>query len=230
MIESYPCRLCEILAASRTIPVLVPGQRLEDWPICEACWRILEVGLRRSAPDGPLESSLGGPGAPLTEPQLRSLIDAALQADDDIPVIPASRRAPKRQHLVRAELRRLGGDIRDATAASARGDWAKALESVRMIQGRAVITRRALERMLGVHPVATDLPPLVRAVRAVGRLISDREVDTLAPDDLRVRMHAVLEMLDRELQTLLEPPGEASGQADRGLDPPADGLSGPRKP
>jgi hypothetical protein len=229
MIESYPCRLCEILAASRTIPVLLPGQRFEDWPICEACWRLLEIGLRRTAPGGPRES-LDGTGAQLTEPQLRSLIDAALQADGDIPVIPASRRVPKRQHPVRAELRRIGGDIRDAMAASARGDWAMALESVRMIQGWAVITRRALESMLGVHPVATDLPPLVRAVRAVGRLISDREVDTLAPDDLRVRMHAVLDVLDRELQTLLEPPVEAPGQADRGLDPPADGLSGPEKP
>ena len=135
--------------------------------------------------------------------------------------LSAARRGPERQHLVRGELREIDADLKKATAASARGDWAGTLEAVRMIHGRAVITRRALEGMLGAHPVAADLPPLVRAVQAVGRLITDREIDSLQPDELRDRMHAMLGMLDRELQAFLEPPEEepVSADTDRGALP-----------
>jgi hypothetical protein len=225
MSEPPSCRVCDIVAASRTIPVLLPGNGFENWPICEACWRLLEVGWRRTAPDGALESPLDGSGVRLTEPQLRILIDVASQADFDIPVIPAARREPERQPLVGDELRQIGGDLQDALAASARGDRAGTLAAVRMIQGRAVIARRALEGMPGPNPAA-DLPPLVRAVQAVRGLISDREVESLAPDELRARMHVVLQALDRELQAFLQPPAQAPFPADRGRDAPADSCSG----
>jgi hypothetical protein len=50
------------------------------------------------------------------------------------------------------------------------------------------------------------LPPLVYSVQAVGRIIADREIDSLPHDELRARMRAVLQVLDRELKTLLSPP------------------------
>jgi len=134
----------------------------------------------------------------------------------------------ERPGLVRANLREVGADLAAAIAASDHDDWASALEAVRMIQGRAVVTRRALEGMLGSYPAA-DLPPLVRAVRAVGQVISDREVDGLAPDELRARMHAVLEALDRELQTFLDPPEEALAPPDRSRDDSPDDFSGPER-
>jgi hypothetical protein len=123
----------------------------------------------------------------------------------------------------------IDSDLKAAMAASARGDWATALEAVRMIHGRAVVTRRSLERVLGSN-VAADLPPLVRAVQAVGRLISDREVDTLAPVELRARMHAELQALDQELQNFPDPPEGPPIQAHRDRDDPPGGLSALEKP
>jgi hypothetical protein len=79
-------------------------------------------------------------------------------------------------------------------------------EAVRVIQGRAVITRTALERLLGPSTVAADVPPLVRAVQAVGLLVHEEEIDRLPPDELRVRMRAVLETLDDELAAFLQAP------------------------
>jgi hypothetical protein len=109
--------------------------------------------------------------------------------------------------LVRANLRALGADLAAAVAASDHDDWAATLEAVRLILGRAVLTRQALERMLG-SDAANYVPPLVRVVQEVRREISMREVDSLPPDALRARMHAVLQALDRELKTLLSPPAE----------------------
>jgi len=63
--------------------------------------------------------------------------------------------------------------------------------------------RRPWSASLGV---AADLPPIVRAVQAVGLLIREGEIDSLPPDELRVRMHALLEALDYELGAFLEPP------------------------
>ena len=154
MLETHRCRVCETVVASRTIPVLLPGHRFEDWPICEICWCLMEVGLRWTTPDNAREPSHDEPVVRLTEPQLRGLIDVGLQADVDIPIAPAARPELERRLQVRGELRGIGGDLEDAMAASARGDWARTLEAVRMIHGRAVVTRRALEGMLGSYPVA----------------------------------------------------------------------------
>ena len=214
MIGSHRCRVCEKVAPGRTIPVLLPRQPFEDFYLCKTCWRLLECGFRQTEPDGALEPSLDGPGIRLTEQQLRSLIEIGLQDDSDIAVTLEARADLRRRCLVRGELRKIDADLQDAMAASAGGDWAAALMAVRMIQGRAVVTRGALEPMLGSYPVVADLPPLVRAVHAVGRVITDREVDDLAPDELRARMHAVLQAIDLELQIFLEPPGEAPGRVD----------------
>jgi len=81
------------------------------------------------------------------------------------------------------------------------------LQSVRLIQGRAVVTRGLLERMLGQDAAATE-PPLVHTFREIRSLISDREVDSLPPDELRARMRRVLQALDRELKAWLSPPDE----------------------
>jgi hypothetical protein len=80
---------------------------------------------------------------------------------------------------------------------------------LRLIQGRAMITRGLLERMLGQDAAATE-PPLVRVVREIRPLISNREVDSLPPDELRARMRRVLQALDRELKAMLSPPDEPS--------------------
>jgi hypothetical protein len=101
-------------------------------------------------------------------------------------------------------LRALGAELEDALAASKRHDWASLLEAVRMIQGRAGVTRATLERRLGSAPTGDDPPPLVRAVRAVGLLITEGEVDSLPPEELRVRMHAVLGALDSALSAFLQ--------------------------
>jgi len=142
------------------------------------------------------ERPLNGDGFHVAESQIRSDITAGLQ--------PGS----ERSRLVRDNLCGLGVDLASSVEVSAHGDWAGALKTVRMIHGRAVIARRALEGMLGTDPVGDDLPPIVRVVRAVGQIISDREVDTLEPEDLRVRMRAVLRELDRELQAFLGVPDE----------------------
>jgi len=46
----------------------------------------------------------------------------------------------------------------------------------------------------------------VRVFREISPLISDRDVDSLPPDELRARMRRVLQALDRELKALLSPP------------------------
>ena len=106
---------------------------------------------------------------------------------------------------MRDNLRELGADLAAAMAAGGHDDWAAVLQAVRLIQGRAVVTRGLLERMLGQDTAATE-PPLVRMVREISPLISDREVDSLPPDELRARMRRVLQALDRELKALLSPP------------------------
>jgi hypothetical protein len=110
------------------------------------------------------------------------------------------------QQFAGGTLRAMGAELDDAAAATDRRDWVAVLEAVRMIQGRATITRATLERWLGSAPTGDGLPPLVRAVRAVGLLIREGEVDSLPSDELRVRMHAVLQTLDYELGALLQPP------------------------
>jgi hypothetical protein len=229
MLESPRCRICEEERPGRTIAVLLPGQRSEGFGLCEICWNLLESGLRRTAPDGAPEPFLDGLTVPLTEPQVLALIEIGLAADSDIAVTSETRRGLGRRRLVRGELRQIDADLEEAVAASARGDWAAALVAVRMIQGRAVITRRALEGMLGAYPVHGDLPPLVRAIQAVGQIVSDSEVDTLAPHELRARMRDVLQVLDRELQTFLEPPEEAPIPADDDRDTLPGGISAPER-
>ena len=230
MVESPRCRVCEDVPSGRTVPVLLPGQRSEDVCLCETCWQLLACGLRQTAPDGAPEPFLDGATALLTEPQLRGLIDAALQPDADIPGTLEARLDLERRRLVRGKLREIDADLADATAASARGNWAGTLEAVRMIQGRALVTRRALEGILGRYPVVADLPPLVRAVQTVGQVISDGEVESLPPAELRARMRTVLHVLDRELQAFLEPPEESPVPADSDRDaPPGDTFAPARR-
>jgi hypothetical protein len=128
-------------------------------------------------------------------------------APDEANALADRRRDPRMASLVRANLRALGADLATAVAASNHDHWAATLEAVRRIQGRAVLTRQALERMLGLDAI-TYLPPLVRTLQEVRRVISPGEVDSLPPDALRARMHAVLQALDLELKTLLSPPDE----------------------
>ena len=71
-------------------------------------------------------------------------------------------------------LRAISADLDKALAAHDRHDGAAVLAAVRMIQGRAVITRAALEHKLGLATVATDLPPLVRVVQALDLPLADR--------------------------------------------------------
>jgi hypothetical protein len=229
MLESHRCCICEAPASERTIPGLLPGQRFEDWHLCEVCLELVKRGFRLTTPDGARDPSLDRPGVRLTEPQLRGLIDVGLQADGDMPGTREARHDLERQHLVRGGLREIDADLEDAMAASGRGDWAGTLDALRMIQGRAVIARRILESMLGSRPAVADLPPLVRAVQAVGRVISDREVESLAPDELRARMHAILEALDHELQAFLEPPGGEPVPAGRDRDARPGGPSAPAR-
>ena len=114
---------------------------------------------------------------------------------------------PEGLRLVRGHLRALSADLATAVAASDHDDWAAMLQAVRLIQGRAAVTRGALDRMLGSN-MADDVPPLVRAVGSVRRLIAPSEVDSFQPDELRARMHAVLHALDRELLMFLGLPKE----------------------
>jgi len=116
---------------------------------------------------------------------------------------------PEQLRSVDENLRALGADLAAAGTAAAHDDWAAMLQAVRLIQGRALVMRGLLERMLGQDVTATQAP-LVRAIREVGRLISDREVDSLPHDELRARMHAVLQALDCELEAFLSPPDAPS--------------------
>ena len=138
------------------------------------------------------EPYLHGHGFRFTESQVRHYITAGLQPDAEW------------QRLVGDKLCAIGADLDAAMAANDGHDWPAVLEAVRMIQGRAVLTRTALERLLGPSKVAADLPPLVRAVQAVGLLIREGEIESLPPDELRVRMHAVLQTLDYELSSFLQ--------------------------
>ena len=199
MLSEGPCRICGATAAGRQVPILLPGPRLGDWHLCRACWRHVERGLARAMPAGVREPFLRGRGFRFTEQQLRHYVAVGLRA------------AGGWQGLVRGELRELGAELAAAVAASDRDDWDAVLAALGLIQGRVMATHAGLERGLGRCPSATDLPPLVRAVRLVGRLISRREVDRLPCDELRARMHAVLQALDRELRSSLRlpegPPG-----------------------
>ena len=132
-----------------------------------------------------------------TEAQIRNYVMAGLQPDTTW------------QEPVGRRLREMGRDVEEAMAASDSQDWAAVLRAVRLIQGRAVVTRGLLECMLGQDAEATE-PPLVRVFGEIRRLISDREVDSLPPDMLRARIHAILQALDRELKMLLSPPDEPS--------------------
>jgi len=110
---------------------------------------------------------------------------------------------------VRDHLRELGADLAAAATSADHDDWAVVLQAVRQIQGRAVVTRSLLEHMLGQDAAASE-PPLVRVVREIGPLISDRELDSLPPDELRARMGRVQHALSRELQAMLSPLDEPS--------------------
>jgi hypothetical protein len=206
------------------IPVLLPGRRFENCSICEVCRRLLEVGWRQTSPDSALGLSLDGPEAHLTEQQVRDLVEAGLQAESQVPIASGARPDLERQLLVHDELGRIDVDLLDAEAAISRGDWSAGLQAIRMIGGRAVITRRVLEGMLGAP--AASLPPLVRAAQAVNRVISDQEVNTLPPDELRLRIRAMLAALDAELHSFLEP----SGPLDRTGDDAVDDVSGAGRP
>jgi len=229
MVESHRCGICEVATPARTFLITRPCQRIEEFLLCEDCWRLLERGCQRTAPDGSVKNLLDASALQLTEPELRSLIDVGHQADGDNPVRPEARRELERHRLVRGELREIDADLKDAVAASARSDWAGTLEAVRMIHGRAVVTRRALEGILGAYPVVADLPPIVRVVQAVGQIISDRDVDTLPADELRARMHAVLHEIDRELQAFLEPPEQDPIPSGLKFDIPPGGVSAPER-
>jgi hypothetical protein len=123
---------------------------------------------------------------------------------------PADRERPR---LVHDNLHKfgaeLGAELAAAVAAADRADWEAMLQAVRMIQGRAMVTRGLLERTLGQDAAATE-PALVRVIREIKGLISNQEVDSLSPDELRARMRKVLQALDRELKVMLSPPDESS--------------------
>jgi hypothetical protein len=104
-------------------------------------------------------------------------------------------------------LRALGVDLTAAETAADDDDGAGVLHAVRLIQGRATVTRGLLERALGQDAAANELP-LMCVVRGIRGLISDREVNSLPPDELRARMRAVLDVVDRELRAMLAPPDE----------------------
>ena len=134
------------------------------------------------------------------------LLDRAY-APDELEVLEDEPDDPERLRLVRDNLRALGADLAAADLAVAHDDWAAVLQAVRLIQGRAVVTRARLERMLGQDAAATE-PHLVRVFREISPLISDQEVDSLPSDELRVRMRSVLQAFDRELKALLSPTDE----------------------
>jgi hypothetical protein len=130
-------------------------------------------------------------------------------APDELEVLQDEPADPERLRLVRDNLRALGADLEAAMVAGDHDDWVAMLQAVHRIQGRTVATRGLLERMLGQDTAATE-PHLVRAVRAIRRLISAREVNSLPADDLRARMRGVLQVLNRELKALLSPPDRPS--------------------
>ena len=126
-------------------------------------------------------------------------------APDELEVFEDELTDPEGIQLVRGHLRTLAADLTAALAAGDHDDWAGVLRAVRLIQGRAVVTRGLLER-LEAPDAAVAEPPLVTVVQSVRRQIAHREIDRLSPDELRARMRAVLQTLDRELKALLSPP------------------------
>ena len=188
------CRICKAASPGRPIPVLLPELRLDDWHLSRVCWGHVQRGFQRITPEDAFEPYLSGRGFRFTEQQIRSYITVGLQPDEEW------------QRLVGGMLRAIGADLDAALAANDRHDWAAVLGAVRMVQGRAVTTRTALERLLGPYKVPADLPPLVRAVQAVGLLIREEEIESLPSDELRVRMRAVLQTLDYELNAFLGSP------------------------
>jgi hypothetical protein len=128
-------------------------------------------------------------------------------APDELEILENESADPEQLRLVHDHLRELGAHLAAAVAAGGHDDCAAMLRAVRLIQGQAIIARGLLERMLEQDATATE-PPLVHVVREIGPLISDREVDSLSPDELRARMRRVRQALDRELKAMLSPPDE----------------------
>jgi hypothetical protein len=188
------CRICEVTDTGQPIPVLLPELRLEDWHLCQGCRGHLDRGFQRIAPKDAFAPYLNEHGVRFTERQLYSYITAGLHPDE-----------AWQQH-VGGNLHRLGVDLDAAQAANDRHDWPAVLAVVRMLQGRALVTRMTLERLLGPAKVEANVPPLVRAVQAVGLLISEGEIESLPPAELRVRMRAVLATLDYELAAFMRAP------------------------
>src|ERR1044071_5640808 len=116
MLASSHCHICEVETAERTILVLQPGPRVDDWPLCEACWRLLERGIRRTRPEDAPESVPDLPDVRLTEPQLLSLIAAGLQANGDSPITLEAQLEQERRRLLRSRLRAIGGELAIALA------------------------------------------------------------------------------------------------------------------
>ena len=145
---------------------------------------------QRAASDGTYESSLDRESSRFAETPIRSYMMAGVQPDSGW------------QQVVSSRLCQIGADLEETVAAVDVHDWAAVLQAVRLIQGRAVTTRGLLERMLG-QPACE--PSLVRAIRSIKRQVSDCELDSLPPDELRARMRAVLQTLDRELKAVLSP-------------------------
>jgi len=138
---------------------------------------------------------------------ITALILDRAYAPDELEVLEDEPADPERLWLVRDNLRKIGAHLTDAAAASDRHDWGAVLRAVRLIQGRAIVTRGRLEPTLGLDTATTE-PPLVRLFREIGPLISDWEADNLSPDELRARIRVVRQAFDRELKALLSPPDE----------------------
>jgi hypothetical protein len=145
-------------------------------------------------PDEAFAPYLHGGGFRFTESQIRSYITVGLRLDEEL------------QLLVDSKVRMIGAELDAARAANDHQAWQAVLAAVRLLKGRVVVTRTALERLLGPPKVAAHLPPLVRAVQAVGQLIPEAEIESLPPAELRVRMRTVLAMLDYELAAFLQAP------------------------
>jgi hypothetical protein len=143
---------------------------------------------------------IGTPQHSVTSPHVHSYY-----APDELEVLEDEPADPEHLRLVFDNLRALGADLAAAATAAGHDDWTAVLQAVRLIQGRAVVMRSRLERMLGYDAAASE-PHLVRVFHEISPLISDREVDSLAPDELRARMRRVRQAFDRELKALLSPP------------------------
>jgi hypothetical protein len=204
MLAASYCYICEVKTAERTLLVLQPGPRVEDWPLCAACWRLLERGIRQTMPEGSLETALNEFGGRLPESQLLALIAAGQQTDNDSPITVQAWLEQERRRLLRSRLRAIGARLTVALAASRGDDRTEVLKAIRVIEGRARLIRVELERDLEPAVPDTTLPPLVRAVQEVGGVIADHDVDRLLPNELRAKLHGVLHTLNRALQDFLQ--------------------------